>query len=636
MTAVSAPPRDLSVAIADSRLDRVFARLMLVSHRRHVAGLAVDPETLVVSTDWLAWRDCLDRGQPAIHFEAMLTDWPAERGAPHLCHQRHCQWVFIDGHDASRFDGVSLGKLFVRDVSLAGNAFERLACALDRACARFRPREMVLLDMRAELDLVDAIQKRQIAAEACARHGIELIDRLAAPEPGDKGFSERLDGYGAPLPDPWSRRVMRGLYTEALDLAGRVLALVRRRKPATVLILSNWATVRTLTQDFPAGVAPAIMAGIMPKRPKLLWRWLTDGVVPVSLPAVTLTGAEKAQIRAIVDAYEQAWVARPATGVELGLRNFIRQRIFATGWIEDMARQVKSHRRLFRRHRFSRVVLGDSTNAVCRIIAEVARGEGVGVDELLNGMFLTRQRYDSRCGDALGSPAVDRLLSWGRQNEEWAASTGGPARTVRTGYPALEILRRPAMAPLATGRALVLPIYADCDDTPAFTSNIFANMVETVAALHQMGCASIRVKLHPGPQNLDYYTEALRRFGLEAEIVKDSGLDRHLAWADFVVGPINSGAFVETLAAGKPYYPVCPVPSLIDRALLGPTPVISGAADLVAMLRAGKVIDRDAVLEYFCSFGSIGNAARRFWEVMLLDSRGYDVDPAGASSDRLS
>jgi hypothetical protein len=270
---------------------------------------------------------------------------------------------------------------------------------------------------------------------------------------------------------------------------------------------------------------------------------------------------------------------------------------------------------LFRRHRFARVVVGDATNGFSRLVAECARTAGVPTDELPNGMFVTRQRYDARLGDSSAPAVIRRVLSWGPLTERWLTATGARVIRATVGYPALEDLRR-AVAEPRFGKALVLPIYADADDAMAFTSNIFGSLVDIVRALRDFGCAEIRVKVHVGPQNRDYYADVLRDSGLDVPIFKDNAFAEHLRWADFVVGPVNSGAFVETLAAGKPYFPICPSPSQIDPALLPQVRLVRSAGDLIDRLRLRDVPDRDMVLEDMCSFVSIPDASRRFWSVL--------------------
>lgn len=606
----------LSVLARPTWLAASYQRLVLISHRRHLDGLDLaDASQLIVSTDWLAWRRAVTAGAHCLHFEFALGTWPEGRGDPATTHLRACDWVTVDGRDVTLFQGVSLGHQFVRDVTLLSNAAERLWHALDRLCAEFRPGRLELIDLRVEFDLLDPAVKRALVADVARRHGAVVVDRLDAPPAGDPGFSERVDDYGAPPAEPRLGGWLRAIYGGSIDWACRVRRLFDRR--AEILILHNFATVRSLLAFHDSTtVVPALFAGHMPKSPRFLLDVLRRGFSLVHVPEGRLDAADLRALAAIKAALAAAWTA-PATGVEAARQAFIRDRIVAAGWLEQRARAVKGHLDLFRRRRFARVLVGDATNQLCRTLAETARLSGVPVDELLNGMFLAPQVCDARAGSAHATPCIDRLLSWGEGNERWLALSRAALPTIRTGYPALDVLRADPTPFASADHALVLPIYADCDDTPALFGNIFTWMVETVGALKAAGCRTVRVKLHSGPQNLGYYRDVLVESGLgDTEIVKGGPLDPHLAWADLVVGPVNSGAFVETMAAGKPYFPIRPEPSLIDWSLLPAEGIVTRADQLADRVARRAAPDLRDWMARWCSFDEFPNASRRAWRVL--------------------
>ncbi|MCC7016141.1 MAG: hypothetical protein IT564_02925 [Rhodospirillales bacterium] len=604
----------LSVLLRPNWLKDRYDRITLISHRRHLPHLDPrDTRTLVLSTDWLAWRQCLDNGIACLHFEALLDEWPAARGDPDDIHMRRCDWMFREGRDLTLFHGISLGKLFIRDVAMACGAFERIWHALDRAIRRFEPTELLLHDLRAEHDLLDGSVKVWMVEELAKRHDLQLIARPDVPPADDPGFSERNDGFGVSDPESPVRPALREIYAEAIDTVFRI---GRRGAPplGKVLLVLNWLTMRSLIRSHrDSGLAPAMLAGHMPKGLASLRTWWRDGVALVNPPPARLDSADRRSL-AVIRAEIESGEAAPGDAAAAARHLFILHRILAAGRLERRALEVKRYLKLFRRHRFARVVVGDATNGFCRMIADCARAAGVATDELPNGMFVTRQRYDARLGDGAAAPAIQRELSWGPLTDRWLETTGVRVPRVTVGYPALDGLRRP-VAPVRFERALILPIYADADDAMAFTSNIFGSLVEVTRALRDFGC-QVRVKVHVGPQNLAYYTDVIRQAGIGVPVFKDNLFDRHLEWADFVVGPVNSGAFVETLAAGKPYFPICPSPSQIDPKLLPGVRLIGSASELIERLKRQDVPDRDRVLEDICSFVSIADSSRRFWAVL--------------------
>ena len=74
--------------------------------------------------------------------------------------------------------------------------------------------------------------------------------------------------------------------------------------------------------------------------------------------------------------------------------------------------------------------------------------------------------------------------------------------------------------------------------------------------LNEAGQYAVRFKLHPGLFKTSYYEMIKKRFNLQCEVCQSGSFVEHLAWADEVIGPASSGARLEALAAGKPYYAI--------------------------------------------------------------------------------
>jgi hypothetical protein len=123
----------------------------------------------------------------------------------------------------------------------------------------------------------------------------------------------------------------------------------------------------------------------------------------------------------------------------------------------------------------------------------------------------------------------------------------------------------------------------------------------------------------------------MRYHSVACQIETSGTLKSLIAWADVVVGPINSGSFVETLALGKPYYPCQFGPSSLDASLFGGAQLCRNAKELDAAITSGSAADRATVLQAMCSIREITNASQRFWSVMergskLAGSRSHSSD----------
>ena len=72
---------------------------------------------LVVCCDWLLWQKLHVRGIDAVFIEAGLEDWDGDQ----LCEDlfvRTSDWAYIGDCDITEFQGVSLGRQFLRDLHL--------------------------------------------------------------------------------------------------------------------------------------------------------------------------------------------------------------------------------------------------------------------------------------------------------------------------------------------------------------------------------------------------------------------------------------------------------------------------------------------------------------------------------------
>jgi hypothetical protein len=606
-----------------------YSRIVVISHDRHLAVLDIaDTATLIVSTDWLVWRRALEAGAHCIHYEAMLDVWPDDWGDPRTHHERVSEWVYgADGIDFTMFCGVSLGKHFVRNVTIFANAWRRVWHAIDCAIGLWKPNVLVLMDAHTEHDILDLDDKSELAIALTRKHGIRLENRLDVPMKSEGKFSERVDGYGENAPDPLWRRRLRSAYAYIVDMVFRMRWCLSGR-PATQFIYTNFPVIQGLiTAHKPGMASPLFLAATLPKSWNLLKTCWQKGVRLAHLTEANLTDEEHDAISKIEARITQHFAMR-SDPFDQALGSFIQKRLIMTGWFRAAAAEVKSYLNFLEKNRVGRVVVGDVTGHI-RIIAESASVLGIPADEMVNGMFVVPQRNDARCGDKGRGPFLDRILTWGEQNERWLESCAARVNVSRTGYPALDVFRRNAI-PRTHSKpktALVLPIYVDADDVMALVSNIFAYLVDTLQVLKASGVENIRVKLHVGPQDLDYYTDVARSSGVDCDVIKGGPIGPHLEWADIVVGPVNSGAYIEANAAGVPYYGFRPWPSLIDARLFDGMGILATPAELAHALATGWLPDRDKILASVASFDEISDSGSRTWRIVAGKNMNTDALP---------
>ena len=606
-----------SVLDDPSSLADRYRRMVLIAARSQLEAVHPDGETLVVSSDWLAWREAAARGWPALHIEAGLTDCLDPR-AWRDTYIEAARWPMIDGRDATLFQDVSIGRQFIREVGHACHYYERFRHAVATLARRFKVETIELVDLRSDYDLLDDRAKRWLVAEAAAASGAKPVDRLGCAPSGPSEFSTTRMVVNPPTGTDF----LRAAWETTVDAFSRAVGIARGPREA-LLVLPSLLMLEPMVRSFADGrrFAPVLLSDRYPKRFAFAARTLRRGFYLAAFPRAPLTPDENAAVETIVARLKAAW-ADPAKGVERFRRAYVLDTLVASGRFRAMAARIKNWRRLFERHGFRRVLVTDSTNYESRIPLELARAFGIPSDELVNGMFNTHQRHDPRVGLDGRPPLLTRFLSWGAQGEEWLGETGSPLPARRTGYPVLDSLRATLTLQPKPTRALVLACPPGADDLVAMRGDGFKYAVDVLSMLAEEGFET-RFKLHPGLERADYYAETFRRHRIETRILKAEPIHPEIAWADVIVGPITSGAVVEAMAMGKPYIPVVMPPSAVTEGGKTDLPVCRDAGEVRERLRrpADLAATIARALERLCAFGQIPDAGAEVWRAL--------TEPAG-------
>ena len=84
------------------------------------------------------------------------------------------------------YKGVSLGKLFTRDISFVYIGYARINSALSKIYDEFRPTKIYFYDFKPEFCLLDRVSKREIVESVSESCGAGLVDCLDWRENEDK------------------------------------------------------------------------------------------------------------------------------------------------------------------------------------------------------------------------------------------------------------------------------------------------------------------------------------------------------------------------------------------------------------------------------------------------------------------
>ena len=614
-------------------LKGTYRRLALVSHRRHVDRLEPDGETLIASSDWLLWQQCVGEGRPCIHAEAAIAGWDARNTVNNYFLSGN-DWVYVDGKDATEFRGVSLGRKFIRETAYVVVDYEKLRHCLEDITQRYEPKEILYFDYRIDNGSLDISTRLNIVREIAAGRGTSVTDLSDPVDNAELGLFFSLE-YSAARRAGGNWRTLAGwLVRRLFESAVKALSFLRRRtdpdRPTVLFLLTGLVAIPLMERFDGRGIFPMLPAEIFPRKKDVgfLFRCLAKGVLLVGLPRSSLTQSDRDAVEAMYRRLEDAWKA-PATGREEVMRHFVRTNILAPKRLQEKALDVKRTEKFLNSHRPDQIFTDGLRNATYSTFLELAKMRGIATTAIWHGPYVHDIKVGVFGSDPRFPPLIELCLTWGEAQEVWLEQISAKTAPLRTGNPVAGQYRRLPKRKGNGRHALVLQYAVPAKDVGTRVSVEFEYFVETVRMLRDCGYTDIRFKLHPGSPRLRYYRKVAEYFNVECDL-HDSGLFREfVAWADFVIGTAISGSMLEVAAAGKPYYPVLLPPNSVNMQYLETCRVFTEFESLGEAVRTGNAPDLRDYLEFYASVDQIADPAQRVWQAL----RG-EIRPVGATDDR--
>jgi hypothetical protein len=615
----------LSLADATRGLKDRYLRLALVSHERHLDGLdASDEDTLVVSCDWLLWQKARTEGWHCIHSEWGILKWDKAD----LLHQdlriRAADWVYVEGRDATVFQGVSLGKLFVPQTLTIQAAIIRVERMLGPIIEKFQPAEMIYFDCRAETNYLDSDQRRSIALSIARERGLEFLDRSDPVDPTDGSLP--FSPGGANVSESSHRQsvtkqCLLAVYARILDVVGRMTRRFGKRKRNVLLFMNTSLSIPLIKAYNSEHIRPVLLSRSQPKTIGFLKECLTKGVLLVTPTWPRLSKEERQQIRKIIGVLDLSLATSSAFGNDV-IHDYVRKRFLNERYLFGVAAEVKKAQSVLENNKISRLIIDGVSNALPRVYVDSAHHRSIPVDYIWHSPWVPeRFKVDALGGDPRSASHVDRCLSWGRSNDQWLDIIGAKCGRARTGCPIGAPYRAPASGRERSGqrRALVVEYNVSPLDLAALNGIKYFYFINVIRLLKELEYEDVVFKIHPGPPRQEYYEKMAAHFGIDCDIVKYEPFRKFLVGSDIVIGPAHSGAMPEALAAGKPYYGLMIPPTSMDFEFYRGLNVLTDIDQLKKALAEAGTVDSEQTLESFYAFSEIPDPCARFWEVMEGD-----------------
>ena len=581
-----------------------------------------DAETLIVCCDWLLWQRLAAENRHCVYYELGIVDWDAEDTLDTELHLRANDWLLErDSPDETLFHGVSLGRLFCSEASMALINFHRIHRSLSKLIERFSPQELHLFDYKYDINRLNRNLRTRLIADVAAECGVAFVDH------GESGQTDAafLKGLATTRQIEsragWKLRAIK-LYTATMSLITRLRRCASGRLPR-VLVMINSHLLRELLPGYDAQkVIPVVLSRSIPKKPGFVARCIAKGVLLTATRSRALSAEDHESLARIRAGIKR--ITDDADGLQgRFMAAYVQGTLIPPGALEGLAETVLEMEELIERTHPARIVIDSVLSRRHLCVAELASTRGIKVDYTWHSPHTPlSMKMGALGGDPRHPVLVSRCLSWGRTNDIWLRRIDAREETVRIGspfgarrHPVEERNRRQG-----TDRHVLLLQYTyNIRDIRGLNHAMYHGFVSTVKALEALGYRNIRFKLHPGPGRweVDDFAAIAELFGINCEIRKLEPYVDCLAWADVVIGPIASGTLFETLSAGKPFHAQMIAPyKALDPSYYDGLSIIFGTDDLARALARKTGPETDKLLEDMYSLDEIPDPAHRFWSAL--------------------
>lgn len=623
MTLPSGKVRCFDVFESMVALRSTYNRLALVSHPSHVAPAIAkwsDGETLLVSSNWLLWQKCMRDGLPCIHTSVGLIDYDASTISRDLFIEANA-WIYRDGKDQTLFNGISLGRKFASQSSLALADYTRLSTTLENICRRFRPKEIHAFGFRTDYGFLGAEWRYRIILDVCANIGAEIIVHDRYFYSAEPDFPTNIHSGPSVLGSSFLKNsiadIAKSLFFLFLIVAGKIRLCLSPNRSRVISLVSQLTSIPMIREINGRPWFMLIIAKWFPNKrdPKWMLRSISNGVLPVGYRQPKLSSTDLNELGEIRQVFEKAPASAPSS--HAFMTAFAAEEILASGELERLAVETVSARRLLEVYEPQDILTDSLLNPVSGIVIDVAREMGIPVTVMLHAHYIQNLKFERLgCDPRVGTQA-DRFFSWGPITENWLRETGATAVPVRTGNPISgKFTSKPRTAKSKQDNVLLLQYTIAYSDLGAWPHHEYEFFVDMLGALNDLGYANVRLRLHPGVPKYGYYREITDHFGLTCEVNDNGPFDEQIEWADFVIGPVISGAMLEVIASGKRYYPVLMQPSAVDKSHLDGLECYFSSKEVTDAIVNGSSRKAAEILEAFTSASTHPHPAASIWQAI--------------------
>ncbi len=608
-------------------IEGTYDRLVLISDIRHFESYrrdvseAVFEETLFVSSSWRLWQKFLSENKKCIHIESHFSDTALENWSDDI-DLRANDWMYDGEDDQTFFQGVSLGRKFVKETRRVLIEVTRLGLSLEHFIKLYKPQEIYFYDFRTEGGTFNGDLQFDIVKKVGARLSVQILDYRDITE-SSSPYISRLKNSGNVKLDV---SPVNGLKKKVMDAILSFQIFVSRinylRKPrhTKILMLNTGVTGIPLLKNFHnSRVLPLYLSDWFPGKSDIpfflgcLWK----GVVLTKKQNVELTEEDRRELSAMKSRVLEMF-GKSNCDFSTCLNDYIENQLTKTGRLESVALDVKRANAILDSEKPDQYFTDSQQNALATTFMELSKIRGVKTNQTWHGFFLHELKTESLGSDPRVPPLIDRVLTWGQAHEDWLDSIGAITEKSRIGNPVPIPNKSKPRSGHKSERVLVLQYAFPEIDFAWPQAGEYEYFISVIRMLNEMDFKDVRFKMHPGPYKESYFESITQDFGLKCTIDKDGSFSEHVEWADLVIGPAHSGALLEVLGYKKPYFAVLLPPHSANTNYLDGYPVYDNFGALKEHLLKGIRPDFSRVRNHLTGMDEIENPAQKAWQVLAM------------------
>ena len=595
------------------RGDAAYQTLEFVSHPSHLEQIKNDPSSLVVSCDWLLVQEALAQGIDCVAIDSCATDGAVSEDNSEI-YLRTVDWIYENDIDVTLFHSVSLGRKFSRDFSILVVEFMRIQSYVTSLIAFYKPKQIVFHGCELEMSALDREGSLNLVQSIAAKSGISVIKRDEADE-----HATLVPRYCVHTPAASSSKNKFRWKDFVLGVMGKCLVTMSFIQHAvffwrpTVLMLTSQLTLNPLLNIRSSFLLrPIVLFDWLPGKKaigKLLHR-LSKGMLVSKQYDEELSAEDLAQIQSIekrILTIENTSNDEPRAKE---IFRYVHRHILEKREFYKLAQKVKEAEKLLDRWTPDAIFTDSLQNRLILILLELADIRGIPRASTWHSFYLIDTKIPLLGGDKRAHALCGKVLTWGHVHEKWLGAIGSNIEFSRTGNVISNQHNSSRPSRDEWENILVLQYVTPYNDIHISNSNEFEYFIQISKMLKNK---KFRMRLHPGTSKTEYYKKIRDYFNINC-VFDDSGpFESCLDWADVGIGPIQSGATLECISYGLPYFPVLLSPNAVNLEYLKDVPVIQNITELEQAFNAGDTSDLKPFLESLSASAEISDSAVETW-----------------------